>query len=59
MPAKASSSWNSDPINTYIRNHNVIYVTRMNITENSVSKVSVKMSSPSLKVVKSVFPMSG
>ena len=59
MPAKASSSWNSDPINLYIRNHNVISVTRMNITKNSVSKVSVKMSSPSLKVVKSVFPMSG
>ena len=59
MPARLSSSWNSDPISLYIRNHNVISVTRMNITKNSVSKVSVKMSSPSLKVVKSVFPMSG
>ena len=59
MPARPSSSWNSDPISLYIRNHNVISVTRMNITKNSVSKVSVKMSSPSLKVVKSVFPMSG
>ena len=59
MPAKASSRWNSDPIHNYKRSHNVISGARMNITENSVSKVSVKMSSPSLKVVKSVFPMSG
>ena len=59
MPAKASSRWNSDPIHNYIRSHNVISIARINITGNSVSKVSVKMSSPSSKVVTSVFLMSG
>lgn len=55
MPARLSSSWNSDPVSLYIRNHNVVSVTRMNITKISV----IKMSSPTLKVVKPVFPMRG
>ena len=58
MPAKASSRWNSDPINNYIRSHNVISIARINITGKSVSKNLVKMSIPYLKVVTQVFPMS-
>ena len=55
MPARLSSSWNSDPVSLYIRNHNVVSVTRMNIKKVSV----IKMSSPTMKVVKPVFPMRG
>ena len=38
MPAKLSSKWNDDPVSLYMRKHNVVAVTRINLSKTSVNK---------------------
>ena len=39
MAAKLSSRWNDDPVSLYMRKHNVVAVTRINLSKTSVNKM--------------------